>query len=196
MEGDVARNIEEQLSAFLDGELPESELQLLVRRLEKDPAYRETLARYSLMGSILRKDPVVQSSTVFRERLMLAVSSSGAVDSAQGDEAIAGSAPRNSGWQNFSAVAAVLVGVAVLGVYQNYPGQEGRRVSAGQLPTEPNAAQSYVRSDTRVASPVLRRQVNPERMTSYLVSHGEFSRSLQGTMVDSRIFVQQARFQE
>ncbi len=36
MEKDVTRHIEEQLSAFLDGELPQEELALLVRRLERD----------------------------------------------------------------------------------------------------------------------------------------------------------------
>jgi hypothetical protein len=41
-----------------------------------------------------------------------------------------------------------------------------------------------------------RAKVNADRMTSYMVSHGEFSRSLQGTMVDSRIFVQQVSYQE
>ena len=47
MEKEVTRSIEEQLSAFMDGELPEEELQLLVRRLERDEEHRATLARYA-----------------------------------------------------------------------------------------------------------------------------------------------------
>jgi hypothetical protein len=47
------------------------------------------------------------------------------------------------------------------------------------------------------AQPIERaKAVSRDRMTSYLVSHGEFSRTLQGPMVDSRIFVQQASFEE
>jgi hypothetical protein len=38
--------------------------------------------------------------------------------------------------------------------------------------------------------------INRERMTSYLVSHGEYARSFQGPMADSRIFVQQASFEQ
>ncbi len=48
--------IKEQLSAFLDGELPEPESALLLKRLERDDDLRGALSRYSLIGAVLRSD--------------------------------------------------------------------------------------------------------------------------------------------
>jgi negative regulator of sigma E activity len=190
MEADVTRNIEEQLSAFLDGELPEAELELLVRRLERDEAYRATLARYSAIGSILRKDSVVALSEGFRSSVMQAISSlEGESDDSGVQPAIAAKAGRRFG-SMLAAAAAVL---AVVGVYQLEPfngitetNVEIAAVSTEQPPPLASRASSGGRAGT----------VNRDRMTSYLVSHGEFSRSLQGAMVDSRIFVQQASFEQ
>jgi sigma-E factor negative regulatory protein RseA len=48
--------IREQLSAFLDGELPEAETTLLLKRLERDEDLKGTLSRYSLIGAVIRTD--------------------------------------------------------------------------------------------------------------------------------------------
>lgn len=48
--------IKEQLSTFLDGELPEPETALLLKRLERDDELRGALSRYSLIGAVLRND--------------------------------------------------------------------------------------------------------------------------------------------
>ena len=48
--------IKEQLSAFLDGELPDTESALLLKRLERDLDLRGALSRYSLIGAVLRSD--------------------------------------------------------------------------------------------------------------------------------------------
>ena len=48
--------IKEQLSAFLDGELPEAETTLLLKRLERDEDLKGTLSRYSLVGAVMRSD--------------------------------------------------------------------------------------------------------------------------------------------
>jgi sigma-E factor negative regulatory protein RseA len=48
--------IREQLSAFLDGELPEAETTLLLKRLERDEDLKGTLSRYSLIGAVMRTD--------------------------------------------------------------------------------------------------------------------------------------------
>ena len=52
----MTERIKEQLSAFLDGELPEPESALLVKRLERDDDLRSALSRYSLIGTVLRSD--------------------------------------------------------------------------------------------------------------------------------------------
>jgi len=200
MEDDVTRNIEEQLSAFLDGELPEEELQLLARRLEKEPAYRATLSRYALAGSVLRNDPVVPAQTGVRHSIL------DAVEQESEPPAVARSIPLTFGPRG-AAAAAIVLGVIVLGVSQ-WSGVEQAPILAVNAPSEapelsrvadvtPEVVQVAQREPEPVRAVSRRRSpVNRDRMTSYMVSHGEFSRSFHGTMVDSRIFVQQASFEE
>ena len=54
--------IKEQLSAFLDGELPEAETTLLLKRLERDDELKGTLSRYSLIGAVIRRPRSASSS--------------------------------------------------------------------------------------------------------------------------------------
>ena len=51
--------LNEQLSALLDGELPPEETTLLLRRLRREPALAEQLARYRLCGDVLRGERVL-----------------------------------------------------------------------------------------------------------------------------------------
>ena len=45
----------EQISAFADGELPENETELLLKRLEREPELRAALVRYHVIGANLRE---------------------------------------------------------------------------------------------------------------------------------------------
>lgn len=53
----VPEGLGEQLSAWLDGELPESEARFLQRRLEHDPELRGTYLRMQAASSCLRNQP-------------------------------------------------------------------------------------------------------------------------------------------
>jgi negative regulator of sigma E activity len=189
METDVSRGIEEQLSAFLDGELPEEELQLLVRRLERDEAYRATLVRYSLIGNVLRNDPVGSSSEAFRSGIMAAISSEPEVVEYQSSQSSPGFA-----WTK-PLVSAAMVVVVLAGLF-NMDMFEG--ITQPALPGLAFTEQAENRNLSGVTLPQIERKasINRERMTSYLVSHSEHARSFQGPMADSRIFVQQASFEQ
>ncbi len=50
----MSEQIREQVSAFLDGELPSSETELLLKRLTRDAELRESFGRYALVGEALR----------------------------------------------------------------------------------------------------------------------------------------------
>jgi len=50
----MSEQIREQVSAFLDGELPNSETELLLKRLTRDAELRESFGRYALIGESLR----------------------------------------------------------------------------------------------------------------------------------------------
>jgi anti-sigma factor RsiW len=179
METDVNRSIEEQLSAFLDGELPDEELQLLVRRLEREESFRATLVRYSLIGNILRNDPIQASSEPFRARIMAEITT----ESEAGDDPHVASGG-GFAWARPLAAAAVLT-IAIAGL-----------ISADLYPGASRADIGLVDSGSQVQRLERRASINQERMTSYLVSHSEWARPFQGPMADSRIFVQQASFEQ
>ena len=45
-----------QISAFVDGELPDNESELLLRRLSQDAAMRQQVAAYLDIGRYMRQD--------------------------------------------------------------------------------------------------------------------------------------------
>lgn len=69
----MTERIKEQLSAFLDGELPDQESALLVKRLERDDDLRGALSRYSLIGTVLRSDSDVPAARQVAARVSAAI---------------------------------------------------------------------------------------------------------------------------
>jgi sigma-E factor negative regulatory protein RseA len=58
-----------QVSAFVDGELPENEAELLVRRLSQDTHLRKQVSEYLAIGRVMRGEYSVQGSDALRERI-------------------------------------------------------------------------------------------------------------------------------
>jgi negative regulator of sigma E activity len=196
MESDVSRSIEEQLSAFLDGELRDEELELLVRRLERDKHYRATLARYSLIGNVVRKDPVQTYPERFRAGIMAAI----AADSGQAAASEKHSRSSTAWRVPFATAAAILMlvlGFSSEGLFQNLAGS-GSAAIAPQKIAQVNSAVSGNPVEVQSMSSGRNRQasLNTERINSYMVSHREYSQPLHGSIANSRIVVQQVRFEE
>lgn len=72
--------IKEQLSTFLDGELPDQETALLLKRLERDDELRGALSRYSLIGAVLRNDGDVPAARQVAARVSAAIAREPAQD--------------------------------------------------------------------------------------------------------------------
>jgi negative regulator of sigma E activity len=58
-----------QISAFVDGELPENENELLLRRLSQDAALRQQVARYLQIGRLIRGDKELPGMSELRDRI-------------------------------------------------------------------------------------------------------------------------------
>lgn len=58
-----------QVSAFVDGELPDNEADLLVRRLSQDGDLRQQVSEYLAIGRIMRGEYRVQGGDGLRERI-------------------------------------------------------------------------------------------------------------------------------
>src|SRR5258708_30272889 len=69
----MSEQIREQVSAFLDGELPNSETELLLKRLTRDPELRESFGRYALIGESLRGGTHARLSQGFPGRVNRAI---------------------------------------------------------------------------------------------------------------------------
>lgn len=62
-----------QISAFVDGELPDNESELLLRRLSQDTAMRQQVAEYLAIGRLLRHDREVPGVDQLRGRIAAAL---------------------------------------------------------------------------------------------------------------------------
>jgi len=65
--------IKTQISAFVDGELPQNEAELLLRRLCQDVELRNQAAEYLAMGRAMRGERSIAGMSMLRERVSAAV---------------------------------------------------------------------------------------------------------------------------
>lgn len=224
MEQDVTRGIEEQLSAFLDGELPDEEVALLVRRLDREESYRDTLASYAAVGSVLRGEAGQLAALNVREAVRAGIAAAGAEGPGSGEPAQSAAAQPIAEAPNtrrsllpYAAAAGVAV-AALAALLVTLGGPDGPATVSGtggdvrlQAAAQPGLAApeaaTVVRTVTastgvsaeeavRIAAAERRVRLNRERMTSYLIAHGEHARSFPGSFADSRMYVQQANFSE
>jgi hypothetical protein len=66
--------VESQLSAMFDGELPVAECELLSRRVDRDENLRARWSRYALIGAAMRSEPVAAARMGFASRVSAALS--------------------------------------------------------------------------------------------------------------------------
>jgi len=62
-----------QVSAFVDGELPENEAELLLRRMSQDAELRQAVAEYLAIGRLMRADPGLAGADRLHERIAAAI---------------------------------------------------------------------------------------------------------------------------
>jgi len=65
--------VESQLSAMFDGELPAAECELLSRRIDREESLRGRWSRYALIGAAMRSEPVATARSGFAKRVKAAL---------------------------------------------------------------------------------------------------------------------------
>lgn len=117
----------EQLSAWMDGELPADEARFLQRRLANDVALREQWERWQLAADCLKGHPVRLQDAALAGRIQAAIA--------------AGPQRRPASGLGWLASAAVIALAAVLlpGVLSEAPAPEGVAASAALAPTPASA---------------------------------------------------------
>lgn len=127
--------VKEQISALLDGELPDGETELLLKRLDRDPELRRTLSRYSLIGAALRTDGQIPAARAVAARVSAALAS---------EPPLTAPAVASWGrWTKFAAGLSVAASVAAVSVmFGTGPARVVARSGTGLPPVQQVAATS------------------------------------------------------
>jgi sigma-E factor negative regulatory protein RseA len=176
----MSEQIREQVSAFLDGELPNSETELLLKRLTRDAELRESFGRYALIGESLRGGGGARLSQSFHTRVNRAIDG----------EPLTATPDRQAGaqlqrwWRAGAgvAVAAGVMAVAVLSFQQRadvpnlvaaLPPATARPVTDAALAdAKPREALSYTVPSAVGDAPAA---MPAARLTSYVFAHSKYS---------------------
>ena len=167
----MSEQIREQISAFFDGELPNGETELLLKRLIREPKLREGFGRYALIGESVRGGGA-RLSQGFASRVNRAIDGEPLAASAHPVKPAAG------WWRPFAGatVAAGVCAVAVLAVQQRAVAPTVREVlpvlAESGAPAASHEALSYTVPATSTDSP---RALPAARLTNYVFAHSKYS---------------------
>ena len=172
----MSEQIREQVSAFLDGELPSSETELLLKRLTRDAELRESFGRYALIGESMRGGQV-RLSRGFAERVNRAIDGEPAV-------AVVPPARATSRWWRPMAGAAVAASVAVVAVIAlqqraAVPGPDAAPLTAQNIVAPQAEGVTKVMEPASYtvppAVPEAPRALPAARLTNYVFAHSKYS---------------------
>ncbi len=107
--------LDSQLSAMFDDELPEAECELLARRLSRDDALKARWRRYAVMGAAIRAERGVRLDANLATRVSAAISSEPALVG-EGKASRSGGTRFIQRWWQPVAGTAVAAGVAAMSV--------------------------------------------------------------------------------
>ena len=168
----MSEQIREQVSAFLDGELPNSEAELLLKRLTRDGELRESFGRYALIGESMRGGGHARLSQGFYARVNRAIDGEPVTM-----DAPAPGVRRSRLWRPFAgaALAAGVAAIAVFALQQRAiaPSLTGDAPLTAQIrPTKPQEALSYTVPAAVADAPTA---MPAARLTNYVFAHSKYS---------------------
>jgi sigma-E factor negative regulatory protein RseA len=195
----MSEQIREQVSAFLDGELPNSETELLLKRLTRDPELRESFGRFALIGEALRGASSDVLTRSFASRVNHAIDGEPVVQTPV-------QSARVKHWWRPAAGVAVAAGVATVAIValqqraivpiaarqnstvaQNAPA--ARSTPAAQITPAvrvAGAAHEPLSYTVPASSPEPAAATAPARLTNYVFAHSKYSSGLgqRGVLAD------------
>jgi sigma-E factor negative regulatory protein RseA len=195
----MSEQIREQVSAFFDGELPNTETELLLKRLTRDGELRESFGRYAVIGEALRGTGSHFLTRDFASRVNLAIDGEPVQVPGHAHQAHA------SRWWRPLAGVTVAAGVATVAIVA----LQQRAISPG-----PRAAPALTAQSSGVPQGILAAQnasvqggggarealsytvparsadvpaaLSPSRLTNYVFAHSKYSSGLgqRGVLAD------------
>lgn len=174
-----------QISAFVDGELPENETELLLRRLSQDAALRQLVAQYLGIGRLVRGEREVPGMSGLRNRIATALGE-------QPTEAVPAAAGSGSRYLKPAAGIAVAASVAALALV-------GLRQADVPAVGDPEALHAAAESDAGYTEPTPAEVFSgkpSETLMQYYVRHGETSADLGANGILARLVTLELRHEE
>jgi len=174
--------LDSQLSAMFDDELPEAECELLARRLSRDEGVKARWRRYAVMGAAIRAERGVRLDANVAARVSAAISA----EPALAGEEVRASSSRGSRlmqrwWQPVAgtAVAAGVAAMSVLWLRSQAPLGTDAIIAQTSAPTEVAEQIVSVTPESYTTPAVNRRNSVPvAELANYVVAHSEFSAPL------------------
>jgi sigma-E factor negative regulatory protein RseA len=160
--------IREQMSALLDGELPQDQIGLLVRRMERDTELKRTFGSYVLIGETLRAPGGRTAGRDFAARVHAVLDAA--------DDALPAAHARlpvqGVRWVR-PAVVVAAAGVTFAAVLLLRPGDQAGDGSGTQVFADMGADPATVElASADSASPT---PAQSQRLAGYLVAHSQFA---------------------
>jgi sigma-E factor negative regulatory protein RseA len=179
-----------QISAFVDGELPENESELLLRRLSQDAALRSQVDQYLRIGRLIRREREVPGMNNLRGRIATALGEQPSEIRPKAEPASRRLLKPAAGF----AVAASVAIVALVGLRQSELPEASGVTEAGALasqsPSTPVAGYTEPLPEDALSS-------RPSDMlTQYYLSHGATSADLGANGILTRLVTLELRQDE
>jgi sigma-E factor negative regulatory protein RseA len=186
----MVESVKEQLSACLDGELPERELSLLSKRLAQDVELQAAMSRYALISETLRTGEAAHPANGFADAVMAKLAQEAPLKKVRGISPVLLRRLRPAAG---IAVAASVAALAVFSVQQSglmptqmvadqtAAGPTGQLLAnSGQAPATSTVAaqQASDRYVVPAQSSNTSAFIPAARLTNYVVAHSEYSSPL------------------
>ena len=169
-----------QVSAFVDGELPENETELLVRRLSQDYELRQQVADYLSVGRVMRRESGVAGVERLRDRISAELDERPSQDDV--DHAPASDPSRLLRPLTGVAIAATVAVIAIVGLRQT---PELRETGVDEIP----AAVAEAGTDDSYTE----RASSDDMLRQYRLIHGEVASDFDANGINARLVTLQLR---
>jgi len=167
--------VKEQLSVCLDGELPEAELDLLLKQVQRDPRLQQSVTRYALISEVLRTGSSPVPSAGFASRISQAIAAESDAHP-QGSAALPPARRKMPRWIRPVGGAAIAAGVAAVAVMVLQPNLDGGQPpDSATTPIVANGGALEAANDRYIVPSAAPQQMMPPAaaLAGYVMAHSE-----------------------
>jgi sigma-E factor negative regulatory protein RseA len=166
--------VKEQLSVCLDGELPEAELDLLLKQVQRDSRLQQSVTRYALISEVLRTGSSPVASAGFASRISQAIAAESDAYP-QGSAALPPARRKMPRWIRPVGGAAIAAGVAAVAVMVLQPNLDGGQQPDSATAIVANGGTLEAANDRYIVPSAAPQQMMPPAaaLAGYVMAHSE-----------------------